>query len=193
MVSHVREIVILTLVEVLVVVVLGGALVGVIMLYNGLVRMRQLTKNAWADVDVYLKRRAELIPNIVTAVKAYASHEATLFEAIATARSQALGAGSQTERADAEGKLGTAIHRALFLAEQYPELRASDNFLNLQRELSETESKIASARQYYNACVRDLNTKVEAFPSSLVAGVAGVKHGEYFEIEDPEQREVPSV
>lgn len=179
--------------EYLLVAVLGGGLVGAVVLYNGLVRMRQLTKNAWADVDVYLKRRAELIPNLVTAVKAFASHEATLFEAISTARSHALGAGSVTERADAEAELGTAVHRAMFLAEQYPELRSSDNFLNLQRELSETETKIAKARQYYNACVRDLNTKVEMFPSSLLAGVAGVRHGEYFQLDSAEEREVPSV
>lgn len=173
--------------------VVGGVLVGFVVLYNGLIRIRQLTQNAWADVDVYLKRRAELIPNLVTAVKAYASHEGTLFEALATARSHAMGAGNVVERADAETELGSAVHRAMFLAEQYPELRSSDNFLNLQRELSETETKIARARQYYNACVRDMNTKVEAFPSSLVAGLAGVKHGEYFQLDSASEREVPKV
>jgi len=180
-------------VEILLIAFIAAVLAGAVVLYNGLIRMRQLTKNAWADVDVYLKRRAELIPNLVTAVKAYASHEATLFEAISTARSHAMEAQSLPERANAEGRLGTAVHRALFLAEQYPELRSSDNFLNLQRELSETESKLARARQYYNACVRDLNTKIEMFPSSLLAGVAGVKHGEYFQLESASEREVPRV
>lgn len=179
--------------EILLIAFIAAVLAGAVVLYNGLIRMRQLTKNAWADVDVYLKRRAELIPNLVTAVKAYASHEATLFEAISTARSHAMEAQSLPERANAEGRLGTAVHRALFLAEQYPELRSSDNFLNLQRELSETESKLARARQYYNACVRDLNTKIEMFPSSLLAGVAGVKHGEYFQLESASEREVPRV
>lgn len=179
--------------EFVVIALVAGIVLGAVVLYNGLVRLRQLTKNAWADVDVYLKRRAELIPNLVAAVKAFASHEATLFEAISTARSHALGAGSITERADAESELGSAVSRALFLAEQYPELRSSDNFLNLQRELSETETKIARARQYYNACVRDLNTKIEMFPSSLMAGIAGVKHVEFFQLDSASERDVPSV
>lgn len=179
--------------EILLIAIVAAILVGAIVLYNGLIRMRQLTRNAWSDVDVYLKRRAELIPNLVTAVKAYASHEATLFEAIATARTTAMGAGNVAERADAEAQLGTAVHRALFLAEQYPELRSSNNFLNLQQELSETETKIAQARRYYNACVRDLNTKVESFPSGLLAGLAGVKHEEFFQLDAASEREVPKV
>lgn len=169
-------------------------LVVFISLYNSLVSMRQLTRNAWSDVDVYLKRRAELVPNLVTAVKAYASHEASLLEAVATARNQALGAGDKKPvRADAESKLGQNLFQVMMVAESYPDLKSSDNFMNLQRELSETETKIASARQYYNACVRDLNTKVESFPSALIAGMAGVKHEEFFEVDDPMERDAAKV
>lgn len=173
--------------------VVAALVVGFVVLYNGVVYMRQLTKNAWSDVDVFLKRRADLIPNLVTAVKAYASHESTLFEAIATARSSALGAGSVHERAEAEGRLVSEMGRALILAERYPELKANEGFLNLQHELSDTETKLAHARQYYNACVRDLNVKIEAFPSSLAAAVAGVKPAEFFEVAEYQEREAPKL
>lgn len=176
-----------------VVAVVALLVIGFVVLFNGVVAMRQRTKNAWSDVEVYLKRRADLIPNLVTAVKAYASHESTLFEAIATARSSALSSHNPVDRADAEGKLASGIGRALILAENYPELKANDNFMNLQRELSDTESKIASARQYYNACVRDLNIKIESFPSSIAAGMAGVKPAEFFEVVEYAEREVPKV
>ncbi len=177
----------------LIIAVILAALIGFIYLYNSVIAMRQLTKNAWSDVDVYLKRRADLIPNLVGAVKAYASHETTLYEAIATARSVALGAGSVAQRGDAESHLATQVGRALILAESYPELKANQNFNNLQKELSDTESKIASARQYYNACVRDLNIKIEAFPSSIAAGMAGVKPAEFFEVTEYNERAVPSA
>jgi len=170
-----------------------AALVGFIALYNSVIKMRQMTRNAWADVDVYLKRRADLIPNLVTAVKAYASHESTLFEAISTARSTAMGVGSVAERGEAENRLAIQVGRALILAENYPELKSNTNFLNLQSQLSDTESKIASARQYYNACVRDLNIKIEAFPSSIAASVAGVKPAEFFEVTEYSEREAPSL
>lgn len=166
--------------------------IGAIMQYNAVIAMRQRTRNAWSDVDVYLKRRADLVPNLVEAVKAYASHESTLFEAIATARSSALGAGTIGERSAAESDLASRLGRALILAENYPDLKATTNFENLQRELSETETKIASARQYYNACVRDLNTMTEAFPSGLIASIAGVKPAEFFEA-DSAERNAPRV
>ncbi len=175
---------------VLVGLVLVGGFIG---LFNGLVRMRQLTQNAWADVDVYLKRRSELIPNLVAAVKGYATHESTLLEALALSRTQALAAGSLPARADAEGEVAAQLHRTLILAENYPDLKSSANFLNLQQELSTTETKIASARQYYNACVRDLNTKIEAFPSSIVAASMGLKNAEFFQVVEPTEREVVSV
>lgn len=169
-------------------------LVGFVAIYNSIVSLRQMVRNAWSDVDVYLKRRAELIPNLVAAVKGYASHEAAVLEGLAEARSRAIQLDvPSAEKAAAEGQVGERLVKALVLAENYPELKASDNFMNLQRELSETEKSLASARQYYNACVRDLNIKIEAFPSSLVAAAMGARHEEFFELESVAERVAPSV
>jgi LemA protein len=162
--------------------------------YNGLVKLRQMVRNAWSDVDVYLKRRADLIPNIVQAVQAYASHEKALLEAVAEARTQAVQAPGPTEqRAQAESRLETNAHRLIALAEAYPDLKASANFTDLQRELTETERLIASARQYYNACVRDYNIKIDAFPSNLVAGTMGLRHAEFFQTDSLAEREAPRL
>jgi LemA protein len=178
----------------LIVAVAAAVVVAFAVLYNGLVSMRQLTKNAWADVDVYLKRRAELIPNLVNAVKGYAGYEKATLEALADARSRALTApGPGPERAQAEASVTSGVAKVVAIAEAYPDLKAADNFLNLQRELSETERHIASARQYYNACVRDYNIKIEAFPSSIVAGAMGLRHIEFFETETAQERLAPSV
>jgi LemA protein len=145
-------------------------------------------------VDVYLRRRADLIPNLVEAVKAYASHEKTVLEAVTEARAgAAILTNSPNERAAAEQRVGNSLVRVLAIAEDYPELKASTNFLDLQRELSETETKLASARQYYNACVRDYNVKIESFPSSLAATLGGFKHAEFFELTDPSEAEAPKV
>jgi LemA protein len=174
--------------------VLAGLLGFVVASYNGLVKLRQLLKNSWADVDVYLKRRADLIPNLVTAVKAYASHEETVLTALAEARARATSlSGPTLEHAAAETAVATGLVRVMMLAENYPDLKASGNFLDLQKELTETERQIASARQYYNAVVRDLNTKIEAFPSNLVAGMMGLRQAEFFETESAEDRIAPSV
>lgn len=171
----------------------ASVLVGSIILYNGLVRMRQLTRNAWADVDVYLKRRAELIPNVVTSVKAYASHEQALLEGLTEARSRAIAIpGFDVNRANAEAAIGSKLINVLALAENYPNLKSNENFLELQGQLKETEKLIANARQYYNACVRDYNTKIEAFPSNIFASLGGFKHADYFELESLQEREVPS-
>lgn len=178
------------------------ALVGVLLLililflwqYNALVGLRNLLKNAWSDVDVYLKRRAELIPNLVAAVKAYASHERTVLEALTEARSRAVSAtGPTAERAAAEASVGSKLVEALVLAENYPDLKASENFMQLQRDLVDTEKLLAGARQYYNAVVRDYNIKLEAFPSNLVAGVMTLKPAEFFEVDSASEREAPSV
>lgn len=167
---------------------------GFFYLYNGLVSLRQLTRNAWADVDVYLKRRAELIPNLVAAVKGYASHEEAVLTAVAEARAHALALqGPTSEKAVAERQLGGALGNIVAIAESYPELKAGENFQNLQRELSETEKLLANARQYFNACVRDFNIRLEAFPSSIVAGMMGLKSQSFFELEDVSQREAPTV
>jgi LemA protein len=161
--------------------------------YNKLVGLRQLTRNAWSDVDVYLKRRSELIPNLVAAVKGYAQHEQSTLEQTIQARSQALGAPSLSERAGAEEQVSTGVSKILLLAESYPELKASENFLQLQGSLSETEKLIASARQYYNACVRDYNTTIEAFPSNIVALTFGFRSAEFFELDSPAERNVPRM
>lgn len=156
--------------------------------------MRQLTRNAWSDVDVYLKRRAELIPNLVAAVKGYASHEQAVLEGLAEARSRAMQINvPSSDKAAAEGIVGERLVRALALAEAYPDLKASDNFTQLQASLVDTEKQIASARQYFNACVRDLNIKIEAFPSSLIAGAMGVRPMEFFELDTALERDAPRV
>jgi len=161
--------------------------------YNKLVRMRQLTRNAWSDVDVYLKRRAELIPNLVASVKGYAEHEQTTLEQTVAARNQALGATSVSGRSDAEAQVSTGLSRVLMVAENYPQLKASENFLDLQRSLSETEKLIASARQYYNACVRDYNTLIESFPSNIAAGTFGFRTADFFQLDSAGERDVPKI
>lgn len=170
------------------------ALVVMIAAYNGLVSLRQHVKGAWSDVDVNLKRRSELIPNLVEAVKAYASHEQRVLMAVTEARAHAaVATASLGHRAEAEQHLGQSLFRVLAVAENYPELKASANFSDLQKELSETERVIASARQYYNACVRDFNTKIEAFPSNIVASIGSFKQAEFFEVDTPSERNVPAA
>jgi LemA protein len=176
--------------------VVVGALILFILIiqFNGLIALRQLVRNAWADVDVYLKRRAELIPNLVQAVKAYASHEKTVLEAVVEARSTAAALkGPTPDRAVAENALGNGLVRVLAIAEAYPQLKASENFIDLQKQLSEAERFIASARQYYNACVRDYNTKIEAFPSNVVASLGAFKPAEFFELDTVLERNAPGV
>jgi LemA protein len=174
-------------------IIAGGLFVYIIVLFNRVVSMRNLTKNAWSDVDVYLKKRAELIPNLVATVKAYADHESNLFAKVAELRGQAMASGTGVERADTEGKLGSQVQKLLMVAESYPELRASENFQQLQRDLTDTEDKLAKARQYYNACIRDLNILVESFPSSVVAGMMGQRTQPFFELESPVEAQVPRV
>jgi LemA protein len=184
----------MTLPELIVLGVAAALLVGFVLIYNSLVAIKKLTDNAWADVDVYLKRRAELVPNLVQAVKGASAYEAGTLERIVQARSSALSSDGPTlQKADAESQLSGGLAHIFALKESYPELQANSNFLNLQTQLSDTEKSIASARQYYNACVRDYNTKIESFPQSLIAGAAGMKAKDFFEIEDASQREAPVV
>jgi LemA protein len=168
--------------------------VAVIGIYNGLVRLNVQTNNAWADIDVQLKRRSDLVPNVVETVKGYASHERQTLEAVINARNRAVavqGAGP-AERAQAEGALTGALRGLFALAESYPQLRAAENFGQLQGTLAQIEDAIQNARRYYNAVVRDLNTKVQQFPSNVVAGMFGFKNREFFEIPDTD-RAVPQV
>jgi LemA protein len=170
-----------------------AALAALAVLYNLLIAKRQMVNNGWADIDVQLKRRADLVPRLVTTVEAYAAHERELFADIADKRSRALAAGDDpAQRGAAETALAKPVARLLAVAEAYPELKASQNFLDLQNELSDTENKIEMARRFYNGAVRELNTMVESFPSNLAAALFGVSRRSYFEIEAGD-RAVPAV
>lgn len=177
-------------------VVLGGVtliLVGVIIIYNQLVQSRQLVDNGWSDIEVQLKRRADLIPRLVETVKGYATHERRLFSEVIEKRNAALAAGDEPmSRASAESALQRPVGRLIALAEDYPDLKASDNFLDLQNELSETEDKIEMARRFYNGAVRGLNTKVESVPTNFVAKPFGFSKRDYFEIDEADYA-VPEV
>jgi LemA protein len=179
---------------IVVIVILAVLALAVIGIYNSLVRLNVQTDNAWSDIDVQLKRRTDLIPNVVETVKGYASHERQTLEAVVEARNRAVsvqGAGP-AERSQAEGALTTALRGLFALAEAYPQLRAAENFSQLQGTLAAIEEALQNARRYYNAVVRDLNTKIQQFPSNLVAGLFGFKEREFFEIADAE-REAPKV
>lgn len=167
----------------------------VIVIYNGLVRARQMVKEAWSGIDVQLKRRADLIPNLIETVKGYAQHERQTLDEVTSlrTRAQSVPAGDVAGRAQAEGLLGQALGRLLAVAEAYPDLKANENFMQLQSSLETIESEIQMSRRYYNGAARDLNIKVESFPSNLVANTFGFSQVEYFEIENAEDRAVPKV
>lgn len=180
------------IVVIVVVLILLFAFIGI---YNGLVRGRNGVKNAWAQIDVQLKRRFDLIPNLVETVKGYMQHERQTLEAVTKARTaaqQVVSAGVG-ERAKAEGELGFALSRLFAVAEQYPDLKANQNFLALQEELASTENKISFSRQYYNDSVMKYNNQIQVFPSNIVAGVTGFKAAEFFETTVAAEREAPKV
>jgi len=162
-------------------------------MYNGLIKLRNLVQEAWRQIDVELKRRHDLIPNLVETVKGYAAHERGTLEGVMQARSAAMSGGQgPAAAAQSEGMLSQALGRLFAVAEAYPDLKANANFLALQQELTSTEDRIASGRRYYNANVRELNTRVETVPSNIVAGMFNIGREEYFEVEGLE-RELPSV
>ncbi|HKS16454.1 MAG TPA: LemA family protein [Planctomycetota bacterium] len=177
--------------------VLGGLFILVALaavgIYNGLVALRNQTKNAWAQIDVQLKRRHDLVPNLVETVRGYATHEQKTLENVIAARNQAMGAGNVDDRMKAEAGLSGALGRLMLVVEQYPQLKANTNFLALQEELSSTENKIAFARQFYNDSVMQYNTKLESFPSNILAGMFHFQAATSFEIADAAQKEVPKV
>ena len=170
--------------------VIAFALIGI---YNGLVQLRVRADNAWADIDVQLKRRYDLIPNLVETVKGYAAHEKGTFENIAKFRSVAMAATTPAEKSEAEGQLTYALRGLLAVAEAYPQLRASEQFQSLQGSLSGLEDAIQNARRYYNAVVRDLNTKIQTFPTNIVAGMFHIQQKQFFDITEPAQREPVAV
>jgi LemA protein len=179
---------------IIVFVALAVVALAVVGIYNGLVRLKVQADNAWSDIDVQLKRRTDLVPNVVETVKGYASHERQTLEAVIEARNRAVSAqgAGPAERGQAEGALTTALRGLFALAEAYPQLRATENFAQLQNTLGQIEDAVQNARRYYNAVVRDLNTKIQQFPSNLVAGAFGFSNREFFEIPDAD-REVPKV
>ena len=179
------------IVLVAVIAVVAFAVIGI---YNGLVRLNVQAANAWSDIDVQLKRRHDLIPNVVETVKGYASHERNTLEAVVNARNRAVSVQSAgpAERGQAEGALTSALRGLFALAESYPQLRAAENFAQLQNTLAQIEDAVQNARRYYNAVVRDLNTRVQQFPSNLIAGMFGFRNREFFEVPDAE-RETPKV
>jgi LemA protein len=164
-------------------------------IYNGLVRSRNQVKNAWAQIDVQLKRRHDLIPNLVETVKGYMKHERGTLEAVTKARTlaQQVASAGPGERGKVEGELSSALNRLLAVAERYPDLKASQNFLALQEELASTENKISFSRQFYNDAVLTYNNQTQMFPSNIIASMAGFKAGEFFEVTVAAEREAPKV
>ncbi|MGX5665334.1 LemA family protein [Rhizobium daejeonense] len=176
-------------------VILAAVALYVVYVYNSLVKSRQMTEEAWSGIDVQLKRRADLIPNLIETVKGYAAHEKGTLEEVVELRNraQAVPSGDVAGRAQAEGLLGQALGRVIALAEAYPDLKANQNFLELQKSLETIEGEIQMSRRYYNGAARDLNVKVDSFPSNLVARNFGFGKAGYFEIANEADRAVPSV
>ena len=168
-------------------------LVYVVVAYNGLTRLRNLARNAWSDIDVQLKRRHDLIPTLVASVKGHAGYEKGTLEGVVEARNRAVAASGPAAAGTAERVLADQVRHLLALAEAYPELKAGESFLSLQRSLTEIEDHIQNARRYYNAVVRDLNTKIQQFPSNLVAGPFGFRAEEFFGLADAGEAAVPKV
>ena len=169
------------------------AVLWVIGMYNGLVKLKNMVKNAWAQIDVQLKRRHDLIPNLVETGKGYAKHENDTLTEVIEARSKATSAEGIGNQIEAENQLSGTLGRLLLVVEQYPDLKANENFLSLQEELTSTENRIGFARQHYNDSVMTYNTKLEQFPDNVIAGVFNFKQGEFFELTDEQQREAPQV
>lgn len=166
------------------------AVLYVIFLFNSLVRLRNRVSEAWSDIDVQLKRRYDLIPNLVNTVKGYAAHETGVFEKVTAARAAAMQAGTAADKAQAENMLSQTLKSLFAVAEAYPDLKANQNFLELQRELSDTENKIQAARRFYNGNVLELNNKIDMFPSNIIAGMFGFAKREFFEVADGEKEPV---
>ena len=174
-------------------VIIGVVIVAAVGIYNGLVVLRNRCENGWSQIDVQLKRRYDLIPNLVETVKGYAKHEREVFEKVTAARTSAINAGTVKDQAQAENMLSGALKTMFAVAENYPELKANQNFLMLQEELAGTESKIAYARQFYNDTVMKFNQKQQVFPASVIANMFSFKEKEYFEIEEPAAKEPVKV
>lgn len=170
-------------------IILAGLAGWFVLTYNGLITLRNRTDEAWSDIDVQLKRRYDLIPNLVNTVKGYASHESGVFQKVTEARSKAMSAESPHDKAEAENMLSNTLKSLFAVVEAYPELKANANFAKLQDELSDTENKIQASRRFYNGNVRDFNIKIQTFPSNLIASIFKFITRGFFEIENAEERE----
>lgn len=179
-----------TLIVLAVVVILVAIFIG---MYNSLVRLRNQVKNAWSQIDVQLKRRHDLIPNLVETARGYMKHERETLEEITKARNLAMEANGVSENAQAEGQLNEALSRFFLVVENYPDLKANENFLALQEELTSTENKVSFARQFYNDQVLDFNNKIEQFPTNIIAGMFNFNQADFFEVETLSEREAPEV
>ncbi|MDP1538449.1 MAG: LemA family protein [bacterium] len=177
----------------IILIIIGLIILWVIFAYNRLIVLRNRAKEAWSDIDVQLKRRYNLIPNLVETVKGYAVHERGVFEKVTEARTRAMGAQTIKEHSEAENMLSSTLKSLFAVAENYPDLKASANFLELQRELRDTEDKVQAARRFYNTNVRDLNIKIESVPANIVANIFRFAKMDFFEIEETAAREVPQV
>lgn len=175
---------------IIILVVVAAVILWVVAVFNSLVALKNRAKEAWSDIDVQLKRRYDLIPNLVETVKGYAAHEKELFEKVTRARASAMGAKGVHDKAEAENFLSATLKSLFAVSESYPDLKASVNFLELQRELTDTEDKIQASRRFYNTNVRDLNIKVESFPANMIAGMFGFKQMELFEAGEGEKQPV---
>jgi len=177
----------------IIIIILAIIILWLIVAYNGLVRLRQRVREGLSDIDVQLKRRHDLIPNLIKTVQGYATHEKDLLVKVTEARTAAMGAQGTSDKMKTENMLSQTLKSLFAVSENYPDLKASQNFLQLQDELSDTENKVQAARRFYNGQVRDLNTKVEVFPTNIFAKSLGFKQEEYFELDDKSERQVPEV
>jgi LemA protein len=177
----------------IVLIIAGVIVLWLVFAFNGLVRRKNRVAEAWSDIEVQLKRRYDLIPNLVETVKGYATHEKTVFEDVTKARTAAMGAQDPKAKLQANDALSGALKSLFAVAENYPQLKASDNFSKLQDELTDTEDKIQAARRFYNGNVRDFNTAIQVFPTNLIAGAFGFKPQEMFDVDAPAEREAVQV
>jgi len=178
------------MIGIIVLIIVIVLVLGLVGMYNGLIKLKNRVDEAWSDIDVQLKRRYDLIPNLVNTVKGYATHERELFEKVTEARTRAMNAGSTHEKAEAENMLSGTLKSLFAVSENYPELKANQNFLELQRELTDTEDKIMASRRFYNGNVRDFNTKIQVFPTNIIAGMLSFVAREFFEADEKEKEPV---
>ncbi len=178
------------IIGIILIIIIAAVLLWIVFIYNGLIRLKNRVEEAWSDIEVQLKRRYDLIPNLVSSVKGYAAHEKQVLENVTEARSRAMGAGTAHDKAEAENMLSQTLKSLFAVAENYPNLKANENFLELQRELADTENKIQAARRFYNGNVRDFNTKIEVFPDSIIAGMLKFARRDFFDMDEKEKEPV---